>query len=555
MFDNPFVALAALAALIFGLKKFGPADAVPVNQPSTPEMGGPLFPVSPTPDLPHPPPVPLDAPLAIDYAPGYGPGTSPAPAPGPAPVTVPTPAPTATGGRWKDDGHGGCYFDANDDGPDQCVPPVSSSSPAVEPQHALLPPSDFPPMPAGAPIYGTVESGPLRVDGVTFRDSAGNIWSYRGVTMFMLMARWLRGEDISTQILWAQSFGANVLRVFGRVPASTVSGWKDWPDYEHPESAADFADKLGKFFDLVAGYGVRVEYVPLTWAAPVATMRQWVQQAFDVAANHWNVLIEVANEPEVNGVDTVSVMQGVNTRGVIYALGNYVNRSDGSLPHGNYVTAHTDRDSEWPRRGHDAIDYRDGGGPFALNDIACKCPIVLDEPIGADETDQAGRRTTSAADYMAYVGVARLMAAGVTFHCQCGLMGRSPNTNEPIQAQIAQAVGQTWTAIVADAQIGAYQRCGGGGFPTTCDPAESLRSYGSVFGGQWAVVRVRPNGGLPIVQTSGGGALTAPGMVVVSTPTASGGSTGTTTGGRWKDDGHGGCYFDVNDSGPDQCHP
>lgn len=25
------------------------------------------------------------------------------------------------------------------------------------------------------------------------------------------------------------------------------------------------------------------------------------------------------------------------------------------------------------------------------------------------------------------------------------------------------------------------------------------------------------------------------------------------TPGRWKDDGNGGCYFDANDSGPDQC--
>jgi hypothetical protein len=25
-------------------------------------------------------------------------------------------------GRWKDDGNGGCYFDATDSGPDQCYP-------------------------------------------------------------------------------------------------------------------------------------------------------------------------------------------------------------------------------------------------------------------------------------------------------------------------------------------------------------------------------------------------------------------------------------------------
>jgi hypothetical protein len=28
------------------------------------------------------------------------------------------------GGRWKDDGQGGCYWDPNDSGPDQCVPPT-----------------------------------------------------------------------------------------------------------------------------------------------------------------------------------------------------------------------------------------------------------------------------------------------------------------------------------------------------------------------------------------------------------------------------------------------
>lgn len=37
--------------------------------------------------------------------------------------TSPTPAGADPEGRWKDDGNGGCYFDANDDGPNQCLPP------------------------------------------------------------------------------------------------------------------------------------------------------------------------------------------------------------------------------------------------------------------------------------------------------------------------------------------------------------------------------------------------------------------------------------------------
>jgi hypothetical protein len=37
-----------------------------------------------------------------------------------SPTTAPNIPPA---GRFKDDGNGGCFFDANDDGPNQCTPP------------------------------------------------------------------------------------------------------------------------------------------------------------------------------------------------------------------------------------------------------------------------------------------------------------------------------------------------------------------------------------------------------------------------------------------------
>lgn len=37
-------------------------------------------------------------------------------------ITAPIPAGADPEGRWKVDGNGGCYFDGNDDGPDQCRP-------------------------------------------------------------------------------------------------------------------------------------------------------------------------------------------------------------------------------------------------------------------------------------------------------------------------------------------------------------------------------------------------------------------------------------------------
>src|SRR5262245_10999824 len=40
----------------------------------------------------------------------------------------PTSPGTQLPGRFKDDGNGGCFFDPNDDGPNQCTPPAGTSS-------------------------------------------------------------------------------------------------------------------------------------------------------------------------------------------------------------------------------------------------------------------------------------------------------------------------------------------------------------------------------------------------------------------------------------------
>jgi hypothetical protein len=37
-------------------------------------------------------------------------------------------SPSGTTGRWKDDGNGGCVFDPSDSGPNQCSPQAPSAS-------------------------------------------------------------------------------------------------------------------------------------------------------------------------------------------------------------------------------------------------------------------------------------------------------------------------------------------------------------------------------------------------------------------------------------------
>ena len=43
-------------------------------------------------------------------------------------LALAAPAPiSCQDGRWKDDGNGGCYFDASDSGPNQCQPPADTA--------------------------------------------------------------------------------------------------------------------------------------------------------------------------------------------------------------------------------------------------------------------------------------------------------------------------------------------------------------------------------------------------------------------------------------------
>lgn len=46
---------------------------------------------------------------------------------------TPASAPTPAAGRFKDDGNGGCVFDPNDDGPNQCTPSGPGAAGAARP--------------------------------------------------------------------------------------------------------------------------------------------------------------------------------------------------------------------------------------------------------------------------------------------------------------------------------------------------------------------------------------------------------------------------------------
>ena len=83
----------------------------------------------------------------------------------------------------------------------------------------------------------------------------GDRWYMRGATMFMLFARYLRGEDITPQFEWLRRNGFNTARVLGPVDWggewSFYNKFNDW-------------NRLHEFFALAYNHGLRVLWCPIT---------------------------------------------------------------------------------------------------------------------------------------------------------------------------------------------------------------------------------------------------------------------------------------------------
>ena len=110
------------------------------------------------------------------------------------------------------------------------------------------------------------------------------------------------------------------------------------------------ADGEVPWSDVVKGYQyAKDEYVVLTdQSLPIEDQRACAQRIFDIARSHWNVFVEVANEPSVHRIDTAAVLRGVNRYGVLTAYGDYpVKGNPGigfDIPTLDYVTVHIPRE-------------------------------------------------------------------------------------------------------------------------------------------------------------------------------------------------------------------
>ncbi len=309
-------------------------------------------------------------------------------------------------------------------------------------------------LPSGALAPFVVPSGQIFY--ASTPSSAALPWRWAGVSAFPLAHLFeVGGGALVDPILdYFRPLGYNLLRV--------------WDYWDHPEGWADSPalDTWLQFVEYLRVRGWQVEVTLLTDDRP-----ERLPHARDLAralSPTTNVLLEIGNEPLTHkSIDVEAMRSACDDSGLFYSNGVY---EDEFRWFGHYVTPHTDRDHEWPRRAHDLLEWWNGDGPHQPHPPV-KAPAVADEPI---RPDQAGYVT---ADFYAYAATCSLLGAGATFHYEGGKHGRVPDAQE---AACAEAMARGLTVFPADAPLGPYRRID--------EHGDSLRTY--VVGPY--MVRVRP---------------------------------------------------------------
>ncbi len=303
----------------------------------------------------------------------------------------------------------------------------------------------------------------ITTDGTIFRVN-GQPWVLKGVTAFRLMDRWVRGENI--QPFLDAYRGYNTLYVFCYTPAN-VWGAQSWPS-PTPEQVVAFVKAMNQ-----KGWYVEVTLLTNSPDAARLASAKAILAALSAVrtTSASNVLVRLGNEPaEQNGAgnpkyDTRPLQAAADASGFVYDSGFY--EANGSTWFGDYISPHTQRDAEWPRRSHDCLDITHGANDAPqLGKKAVPC--VLGEP------QKAGLATP--ADYKAYCANGVQVGVGCALHSETGKFAQLPT---PQEAAVAAAALEGLNAFSGDTNRGAYRRIDGDG----------LRTY--VVGS--TMVRIRPN--------------------------------------------------------------
>lgn len=303
----------------------------------------------------------------------------------------------------------------------------------------------------------------------------GSPWQWRGATDFMLFRDYLDGKNIDDVLLERHTAGANLVRVLGMAHYIPVNaGQPAFNAAAYPQ----YFESLRKFVDYVATFGLRVEFTALA-DAQILLPGAANQDAFlarVVAALPETAFLEIANEPFKNGADVAARYANLPRTALVVATGDYTFEKPVV---GEYVTVHETRDAEWPRKSRLDEWYAN-----------VHMPVVWDEPIGADEADQPGRRSNVVEDFYDLCAGSALHGAGLTFHSTSGLLSQMWRDHE---GRSAVACFEAMRAVPVEAPLWDYTRGGLGNNPLAHDDAIALRTWCQMTGTKAVCEVVRPS--------------------------------------------------------------
>jgi hypothetical protein len=270
-----------------------------------------------------------------------------------------------------------------------------------------------------------------------------------------------RQREAAAYLAWARAEGLTVVRVFAM--AKLIF---DLPPDRGIES-------LPRLLTLAARHGLYVEVVALadTKRYPVDPVLH-VSRIGAICAAHDNALIEIANEPdhgsqmdELRDRRYLAMLRAKIPRNVPVALGSSIkdNGLSGDDGGGDYLTVHLTR-AEW---GTDDGQLSDIPKAAQLALRANK-PVINDEPIGAGEEREPGRRESAPARFRAMSLASRLAGLGATFHYEDGIQARIPMGR---QAEAFAAWQEAWSLLPRDIEETAVFHPGA----TKASPVDGVR--------------------------------------------------------------------------------
>ncbi len=313
----------------------------------------------------------------------------------------------------------------------------------------------------------TSEQGPLGITNAAFVDVYGKPWIGRGITDFLLFAKYLDGQNLEQILNERVEHGRNYVRVFG-----TLGGWGGWAKrYDNgvddgkpvmplsflfpQERGGDYYYQLSNFVDYLATFGMRIEFVIFADGQIVMPdyneRRAHSDKVVQAIAGKWNVMgIEYANEPfkNVPGGDREARDEAkrLKGRGAWIAAGDVSQLAwaEAIKPSGDYGTHHGERADDWTRRGRALGELRDATG----------MPWISDEPMGASPVNKPGSRSNVASDFLHFATTTTLFGSAL-FHCDSCAFSDMLGPKE-LELLDEFNFGQLW--VPREAQTWPYQR-------------------------------------------------------------------------------------------------